>query len=422
MPEFNWDALAEQVGPAAGRRLRPFILLHYYLARARRYTATAVILGSVYMFLTQISDMATAKPGEFHTRDDWPLLGRLALLCLLAVWLLEGAAARLLRVWLPRLRARWAALHPPPPETAPAEAAPTPQDLAAQLEAGVAQLNERWQGTRDRLGAREWQRLARLRNQWLWLSRVRTLSLVVTIYYAALVALEVLTKGQPLAAALAWNPFQLAPFVALASAAGVWITTHVIRQRFASLGWLGFNPELLQQALWTEYAARVWQADGTAYLQELEASRRLAQERQAAPPWWKVEFSGGHLVWWLSFLIILAALLRAPVPEIVGVPALGVLFFGGLIKLFFWVAYGLTTNAARLGRLRFYRWWSRGWLPVLLALLPAALLLVGEIQELSDTDAPPHRARRVTGQAGQTSDPARIQRAHALSRGARRPR
>ncbi len=45
------------------------------------------------------------------------------------------------------------------------------------------------------------------------------------------------------------------------------------------------------------------------------------------------------------------------------------------MKLFFWVFYGFTNDLARVGRLRFYRWWGRSGVALLLALLPAVLAL-----------------------------------------------
>ena len=35
------------------------------------------------------------------------------------------------------------------------------------------------------------------------------------------------------------------------------------------------------------------------------------------------------------------------------------------------------TGPGRLKCMRFYRWWSRGWLPILIAFLPALLCLWG---------------------------------------------
>ena len=55
---------------------------------------------------------------------------------------------------------------------------------------------------------------------------------------------------------------------------------------------------------------------------------------------------------------------------------MGIVVSGGLVKAFFWGFYALTNDVARIGRLRFYRWWARGWVPVALALLPGVVVRI----------------------------------------------
>ncbi len=82
----------------------------------------------------------------------------------------------------------------------------------------------------------------------------------------------------------------------------------------------------------------------------------------------------GHLAWWLGLVLVITAL-KAPIPDCVWGPTLIALVIpGGIFRICFWIPYLLTTNTARVKRLRFYAWWSRGWLPLVIILLPALLL------------------------------------------------
>jgi len=384
---FDWDRLSGEIGEEECRRLRPWLILHHHLRSATQYGLLFCVLSAAYNGIHAVTELWTAPlggPSQGAQNDDWPLLGPLAFVVVVLSLLLNGVAGRLLGRRLAHLRARRtiAAEASGAEAYAGAAAAPPPaaEDAAgggsaAQLTEQIAALHERWEWMRDRLGEREWRRLVKLRSAWVLLWQIRNWSLIVTAFYVALVALEILVKGKGLPLALAWHPFQLAPFLAILSAGALWATTTIVRARFEKLAWEGCDPGLLEQALWTEHAARYLEAEREERSAQEQARRRLAEERRTGPPCWRVEFSGGHLVWWLSLLIVVGAAAKLSVPALVWAPALATVIVGGLVKLVFWVLYASTTDAARVGRLHFYRWWTRGWLPVVLALLPAALVL-----------------------------------------------
>ena len=129
------------------------------------------------------------------------------------------------------------------------------EEIDIRLGERIEQLGERWEWVRDRLGQEEWGRLVALRKTWTRLQVVRNAALAITLFYIALVALEVSVRKTPFWTAVSWHPIQLAPFVALLSEVGIWVVNHVARHKLSRLEWQGHNAEVLVQALWSEQLA-----------------------------------------------------------------------------------------------------------------------------------------------------------------------
>jgi hypothetical protein len=109
---------------------------------------------------------------------------------------------------------------------------------------------------------------------------------------------------------------------------------------------------------------------------EIKASAELAEQRGVAPSWWRVELRGAHLVGWIALAMLLTLAVSGwHAPDWLLPPVWATMVCAMGAKLVFWLLYSLTNPSARLPRLRFYRWWARGPLPVGLALLPGLFVL-----------------------------------------------
>jgi len=121
--------------------------------------------------------------------------------------------------------------------------------------------------------------------------------------------------------------------------------------------------------------------EGEEYEREMQAAKELSEEGWEEGPWWTIELSGAHLVWWLSLALMVtlggaeldvgSTLWRSVEPVVIS---------GGVLKLAFWYVYGrLSSYPRKRAFLRFYRWWGRGFAPVLLALAPGVYVLLGTL-------------------------------------------
>jgi hypothetical protein len=94
-----------------------------------------------------------------------------------------------------------------------------------------------------------------------------------------------------------------------------------------------------------------------------------AEESRRAKVWWRREFSGAHLVWWIAFAVFGGQELKVLViPGAMADAVIVCAILGAILKVLMTaVMLPFTYRMA----VRYYRWWGRGWLPVVLALLPA---------------------------------------------------
>jgi len=111
--------------------------------------------------------------------------------------------------------------------------------------------------------------------------------------------------------------------------------------------------------------------------EERRRDEQWAEESRRAKPWCLRELSGAHLVWWVAcaglggwqlglFALSEAAAIAMAFCAVLG-GVLKVLIPVGLLYAS-WLESGTYRTAVR-----YYRWWGRSWLPVVLALLPAVL-------------------------------------------------
>ena len=137
----------------------------------------------------------------------------------------------------------------------------------------------------------------------------------------------------------------------------------------------GMDRDLLWRAVTAKWAARDLEERAVENIEEGIDASRFEQETLGVRPWWLVELSGAHVLWWLSFILGIGYLIWYwELPDwllsIVGPVAVG----GAIMKWFLpamWLAKSVRGRDRR-NLARYYRWWGRGWLPVALALLPAA--------------------------------------------------
>ncbi len=150
-----------------------------------------------------------------------------------------------------------------------------------------------------------------------------------------------------------------------------------IRWRLAAAAAPGEGPAWLESRLLQEMAAQ-------------EARDRDRRYRDAAGvPWWVAEFTGAHLIWWGVCLYAVGGALGAwdllwddwnyVIALLFGMFAFKL---GGVLgTLGGWMPFGSSPTPEekrerRRDALRYYRWWSRGLLPIAIALSPAAAVWV----------------------------------------------
>lgn len=236
------------------------------------------------------------------------------------------------------------------------------RDKAARLQSEHAHAASEM---RRRIGDEDWNRLCRL----LTLRR-RLLSITG---WVAVVAATVLLRG--------WEKV-IPPLRAPAAYLGVvalivsLVGGFLVHLRVRALAREVQDPTVEAEVLIGE-AEYELAAEG---LSEEEAEKVVAftllqDEIRRGPPWWQTELSGAHLLWWIcTSLFTLNALLEWRWLSIPVVISLGIVVFPwGLAKLFFW--YSRASTEAKIGRLRFYRWWGGWGLPMLTIVLPALIAL-----------------------------------------------
>jgi uncharacterized membrane protein YhdT len=250
--------------------------------------------------------------------------------------------------------------------------------VGEQVDEAVRTLTDQSAWMRDRLGEEDWQRLTRLRDAWVRCRQVsagalRALKLAVVLVAAG--AIAGLLARQPPAPDPSPIPyfFVLVPIALAAGWAGARIIEVLVSREMERLAWRGHSPEAVNRALWADLQAQLL-AQGKP---EVVAQARLQEESSQAPPWWRVELGGAHLVGWVALVIALVTAgtgWRAP--GWLAAPAWATAACILLPKLVFWLLYRLTTSAAKLRRIRFYRWWARGPVPALVALTPGLFALL----------------------------------------------
>ncbi len=259
------------------------------------------------------------------------------------------------------------------------EEEPPTEERAASLEALEARA-------RERLGEQEWRRLSRR----LLVARVAFAGWVLALVAANWLALRLAFGGISLLLARLLSSSWRLPtdfgqglrhltvavgvfvvFIALHYAAGTSLR-HLLEQHTEE----GEEAEQLWQALWARSETRWIRSKLAERRREAAAEERLAREVGSAPSWWRLEFSGAYLVWWLCGAFWLAWLIfRWPLPERL-LESIGVITVTGLLFRLILLAVlraPRQSSTDRLGTMRFSWWWGRGWLPTLIALLPGVV-------------------------------------------------
>jgi hypothetical protein len=256
-----------------------------------------------------------------------------------------------------------------------------PPSVGEQVDEAVRTLTDQSAWMRERLGEEDWQRLTRLRDAWVRCRQVSAgalgaLKLAVVLVAAGAIA-ELLARQPPASSASDPAPipyfFVLVPVALAAGWAGARIIEVLVSREMERLAWRGHSPEAVNRALWADLQAQLL-AQGKP---EVVAQARLQEESSQAPPWWRVELGGAHLVGWVALVIALVTAgteWRAPGWLLPPLWATVVCAMGA--KLVFWLLYRLTISTARLRRLRFYRWWARGPVPALVALTPGLFVVL----------------------------------------------
>ncbi len=256
------------------------------------------------------------------------------------------------------------------------EEEPPTEERAVALEALEARA-------RERLGEQEWRRLSRR----LLATRVTTAGWALAFLVAAWQVFSLALGGIILLlehfAFGGWNlPMDFgreARYLALAvGVGGVFVALDYaagisLRRLLEQHGEQGEDAGQLGEALWARSEIGSIRRRLAERQREAAAEARLVDEVGNAPSWWRREFSGAYLVWWLCAAFWAAWLIsRWPLPdrllESVGaITAVGLLFRLILLAV---IRAPRQRPSDRLSTMRFSWWWGRGWLPALIALLP----------------------------------------------------
>ncbi len=217
MPLPPWDNLRAELGEDEALRLRPWFVLLHYVGLIWRYAWWAMILAAGYGIFSGFRSIGDNKPaldGDFPLL--WPIAGvtcfGMMFLFRILRWRLEKRLS-LLRAWMAPMEVGEEDFSSPAEEANP--------DL--QIQEQIQAVDEQWQWMRDRLGPEEWGKLVTIGKSWHRVRLLRTASIAASMFYLALIGSEVLSKRESLSQVLQWNPFQLAPFVALLSIPVIWL-------------------------------------------------------------------------------------------------------------------------------------------------------------------------------------------------------
>jgi hypothetical protein len=188
-----------------------------------------------------------------------------------------------------------------------------------------------------------------------------------------------LREGTPLAERV-WDPRRpgdafllLYPLGLAIALLGPYLLVRLrVRRELAAVGRLGVSPARALMALERP---------------EGSEQRLRRQEELLRKPWWLIEISGAHLIWWLAFLILAWWVIPNPLPgdrsasaacdllcRAFG-PTMAVGAIGFVLKVFAPLRLLPRSGGHREVAL-YYRWWS-GWTwPVIIALSPGILHII----------------------------------------------
>ena len=165
----------------------------------------------------------------------------------------------------------------------------------------------------------------------------------------------------------------IAMSVSVVSGIAMWAMMATIHRRMATL-----PPQLDPEEVWRSVHAREeireLREQAQEEAEESADHRRFELAAVADRPWWLLELSGAHLLWWISFVVgigYLGELWELPEWSVHIVAPIAV---GGAVMKAYFPGLLWTRSSKEVDRryvVRYYRWWGRGWLPVVLALLPA---------------------------------------------------
>ncbi len=146
------------------------------------------------------------------------------------------------------------------------------------------------------------------------------------------------------------------------------------------------TPNTIWRALQASDEVKSIEAKRVAQAKDVNDRKRFDIESVAAFSWWRVELSGAHFIWWLSLLLCMILLSeRWQAYEWLFSIVSPMAFIGFVIKgtlLFMMLNDRMSSNSEDVvsdcirrvsmrNTIRQYRWWGRGWLPIILAILPA---------------------------------------------------
>jgi hypothetical protein len=229
-------------------------------------------------------------------------------------------------------------------------------ELRERVGEEVRLLDDRWMWLRDRIGDAEWERVVRRRRMWLALVKVRLRFLVFTMILGGCCGLAIVLNvalGRSLTRDIQYLPALVGPIFFLVATVGLSAVTYMMRRDITRLMLLGHSPRAIEDALWADHNARALEDA----LPDIIYTRRLREALAAAPPWWRTEMKGTHLIIWISLaLAIYGLVLPHRLPDELHDAAVLAAMVGWIAKLSYWAIWRMVPARTRLGMCRFYRW------------------------------------------------------------------